>query len=207
MRIFPNSGDFILIPTYIGVMKKFNFRAKIPIGHFLAKYKWWSHQPSQDNHSYFTVSAVLLVRSPSCCHLHGYLHGDSRERSRESDLAKAIAMIARIAKATAMIPQVARETAMISRLARAIAMNAATCKSNRNDTRFDRNKVAWKPQGSSVTMLLEPECQCVALIAATVKLGQKLDNQPFKSCFQILKARLILPIMSFSRVGKMTENW
>jgi len=55
-------------------------------------------------------------------------------------------------------------------------------------------------------MLLEPECQCVALIAATVKLGQKLDNQPFKSCFQILKARLVLPIMPFSRVGKMTKN-
>ena len=96
-----------------------------------------------------------------------------------------------------MIPQVPRETAMIPRLTRAIAMNAVTCKSNRDDTRFDCNKVARKPQGSSVTMLLEPECQCVALIAATVKLGQKLDNQPFKSCFQILKARLILPIMSF----------
>ena len=91
---------------------------------------------------------------------------------------------------------------MIPRLARAIAMNAATCKSNRDDTRFDCNEVARKPQGSSVTMLLEPDFQCVALIGATVKLGQKLDNQPFKSCFQTLKARLIHPIMYFSQVGK-----
>ncbi len=44
--------------------------------------------------------------------------------------------------------------------------------------------------------LNKQECQCIVPMAATVKLWQKLDNQPFKSCFQILKAWLILVLMS-----------
>ena len=61
MRIFPNSGDFILIPTYNGSYVKIQFSRQNTDRPFLAKHMWWSHQPTQDNQSYFTVLVVLLV--------------------------------------------------------------------------------------------------------------------------------------------------
>ena len=100
MRIFPNSGDFILIPTYNGRMKKFNFRAKIPIGHFLAKHMRWSHQPSQRQQVLLhclgcLVGAVTFLLSLSWLSaLPQFAHAIAKiarvAAIRESDLARAI---------------------------------------------------------------------------------------------------------------------
>ena len=61
MRIFPNYGDFILIPSYICLYVKIQFSRQNTDRPFLVKHMWWSHQPTHDNQSYFTVLAVLLV--------------------------------------------------------------------------------------------------------------------------------------------------
>jgi hypothetical protein len=70
-------------------------------------------------------------------------------------------------------------------------------------------KVARKTQSSSATMSLEQEgCEFAMLCAdgCNCQALTKTCQSTFNICFQILKARLILPIMSFLRVGKMTEK-
>ncbi len=83
-----------------------------------------------------------------------------------------------------MILQVAKETAMIPWLARAIAMNAATRKSDCNDTRFNRNKSCLKTSKFISDNVAQARmlrtCNALRQWLQKSSFDKKLDNQPLK---------------------------
>ncbi len=72
-----------------------------------------------------------------------------------------------------MIPRRAKAIATFRELERAIAMHQQVMKDNCDDSagpKRDCNNTATRKEIAINTMSLEQECQCVALMAATVKL-------------------------------------